>query len=228
MSAVPRSTIEDMRRLLRDLSYKARIGVVTGPAVYIDVENLDSGFVLVDMIVNVGCDRLAQDLFRLLRGVERELAPPGSSTKRQRAVVTPSRERWKALRTRTLSLLAELEAGLDVAAERAKPFVALEVERIRLNAGGYDRSGRYWGTGGPSERLFRVSNTGGSTDRPPVPVRGLPRLERGRWWKWGQLFYWDEPDKTAWIDTHVRAPDAAKARALVARELGTRIRREVC
>ena len=38
----------------------------------------------------------------------------------------------------------------------------LYVERIRLNQGGYDRRGRYWGTGAP---LYRVSSDDGEIDK---------------------------------------------------------------
>lgn len=38
----------------------------------------------------------------------------------------------------------------------------LHVERIRLNQGGYDRRGRYWGIGAP---LYRVSSDDGEIDK---------------------------------------------------------------
>ena len=69
----------------------------------------------------------------------------------------------------------------------------LDVERIRLDWGGYDRGGRYFGSGAP---LFRVTGEkeGYVSDRHgPIDV---------------------------FVDEHVRAPDAREARRRVAAEYG--------
>ena len=69
----------------------------------------------------------------------------------------------------------------------------LDVERIRLNQGGYDRSGRYFGSGPP---LFRVTGEKEGYDSArhgPIDV---------------------------FIDAYIRAPDAREARRRVASEYG--------
>ena len=92
------------------------------------------------------------------------------------------------------------------AAERARPSVVLEVERIRLDRQGYDRRGTYYGTGRP---FFRVTSTG------PLPPDVEPR-PTGRFGYVASDGYW--------IDTFVRAETAREARREVAREFGVRPR----
>lgn len=103
-------------------------------------------------------------------------------------------ERWRAAWRRRL------------AAQRARPEVVLNVERIRLDRGGYDASGRYYGGGPP---LFRV------TSDAPLPADVEPRTT-------GRLGY--VAGGGYWIDTVVRAPSAREARRIVAAEFGVRPR----
>ena len=105
----------------------------------------------------------------------------------------PHQERWrKAQRVRR-------------AAEKARPTIVLDVERIRLDRQGYDPQGRYFGSGEP---LFRV------TSREPLfdfIAESLVSSQQRR------LGY--EAGDGFWIDATLRAPNARTARVRVAKEL---------
>lgn len=72
----------------------------------------------------------------------------------------------------------------------------LDVERVRLDRGGYDRRGRYWGSGAP---LYRV------TSDEPLSDAQIERL-------YGTSAYY----KPREIDEYVRASNAREAREKVA------------
>ena len=116
--------------------------------------------------------------------------------------VQPQQGRWRATDRARRAL------------ERARPTVILDVERIRLDAGGYDSRGRYFGSGQP---LFRV------TSREPLPIEAF--LGPFREGAYGTRRFGYSATEGFWIDTEpFRAPDARTARQRVAKELGINAR----
>ena len=91
--------------------------------------------------------------------------------------------------------------------EREQPAMVLDVERIRLDRGGYStRDGTYYGVGQP---VFRV------TSRDP-----LPENEAG--WIAPLNPHAYRTQGGIWVDSVLRAPRASEARRTVARALGIR------
>ena len=198
----------------------------SGPAVYINVENLDQALVLADALEEHGLTALAKELASFARGVERELRReyvPGEAyrpTTRKKGVTSPRWEKWADLRRRIDHAITDIAEGVDFHREAQAPYVRLQAERVRLDQGGYDRGGRYWGRGLP---LYRVT-----ADLPADITRYVldhPSTYLGH--RSGIHLQIVTNTGEAWIDHHVRADDAKDAREQVARKLGLRTRRRV-
>ena len=134
-----------------------------------------------------------------------------------RGAIAPTADNWRRLRGMIDDAIAIIAFGRNVREWETRPTIRLDVERIAINRGGYDRHGKYWGSGQP---LYWVSS------HTPVPIANVPRLQRGsRYWSYGELFTLapSEPRGVldlARVETAVRADSAAEARELVAKELG--------
>lgn len=217
-----------MTELLRSLYPRRpeRVEFRSGPQVYINLENLQNAYVLADALAEHGAIKVAEDLSAFARGVERELRREWvqgeelRAVRRQKGVATPSWEKWKDLRKRIDHTLTDIFEGADFYREAQAPFVHFRAERVRLDRGGYDSQGKYWGGGLPLYRIsaFLPENvTKFVLDHPATHLRYRSGI------RIQSLFGTDEAE----IDHYVRADDAKDAREQVARKLGLRTRRRV-
>ena len=183
-------------------------------------EVIDQLTILGDALGEYGFASIADLSARFARGLMRAYYPdtPRGQT---RGALSPTATNWQRLRRMIDEALLTISFGRSVARSEARPTIRLDVQRIPLDRGGYDRRGRYYGTGKP---LFNVSNYDG------VPIAGIPRLQSSsRYWHFGELFWLDRDRPSdnldldhAVIDTTLRANNAVEARDLVAAELGVK------
>lgn len=144
-----------------DPSNTGHVGFRTGTNVYISSERIENAFVLADLLETIGYEALARDLAKFARGVQLDDVRPRV---RRRNVTTPTYEGWRRLNDRILAAIREVEEGVDVREVRRRPYVRLVAQRIPLDRGGYERSGRYWGVGQPLYRVLTRDETGDYAD----------------------------------------------------------------
>lgn len=222
------TSTRDMTELLRSLYPRRpeRVEFRSGPQVYINLENLQNAYVLADALAEHGAIKVAEDLSAFARGVERELRREWvqgeglRAVRRQKGVTTPSWEKWKDLRKRIDHTITDIFEGADFYREAQAPFVHFRAERVRLDRGGYDSRGGYWGRGRPLYRVFAdlpADVAAHILDHPSTHLR----------YRFGIQIRPIVGTGEAEIDHHVRADDAKDAREQVARALGLRTRRRV-
>ena len=194
-----------------------------GPALYMNVDNLDNAFVLADALEEHGATRLANELGAFARGVQRDLERGYELVRgfrrQQRGIITPSPDKWRKLRSRLDRAIADIADGVDFHREVSKPYIHFRVQRARLNRQGYDERGKYWGGGAPIHRVMAIV--------PPdvadyILRHGPPEAKLGINSTYGKY----QPGEFS-IDEHVRTGDAKSAREEVARQFGLRTRRRV-
>ena len=189
-----------------------------GPALYINVDNLENAFVLADALEEHGAIALANELGAFARGVQRDLERGYELVRgfrrQQRGIVTPSPDKWRELRSCLDHAITDIADGIDFHREAAAPYVPFRATRVLLNRSGYDDRGKYWGQGLP---LYRV------TAILPEDVFQYVLDHRH-----GGGSVAARPDEDGWdVEEHVRADDPKDAREQVARALGLRTRRRV-
>ena len=125
-------------------------------------------------------------------------------------VVWSSAQGFDTQRAHALWQLAARTRRLE---EAARPSVVLRASRVRLNRGGYDSTGRYFGTESPGALLYHVESTA------PLPA-ALEAAQRYSI-RWGRIADYT-PAMGIWVNAYVRAPSATEASRLILSELGAR------